>query len=145
MLFSFLFVELGVRNSLQTTISWLLKEQMSMRSWEGVKRFCFSRQCRQRSKGYEYQKLSGFTMASRQCALSVHSWIDAGCVRGFVGCNVSLHMLHRFFFWGILHNFETNMKFSLIPATTLILFYLFTCTCVAEEEHYITKLFQFPL
>ena len=97
MLFSFLFVELGVRNSLQTTISWLLKEQMSMRSSEGVKRFCFSRQCRQRSKGYEYQKLSGFTMASRQCTLSAHSWIDAGCVRGFVGRNVSLHMLHRFF------------------------------------------------
>ena len=100
MLFSFLFVELGVRNSLQTTISWLLKEQMSMRSSEGVKRFCFSRQCRQRSKGYEYQKLSSFTMASRQCTLSVHSWIDAGCVRGFVGRNVSLHMLHRFFFEG---------------------------------------------
>ena len=99
MLFSFLFVELGVRNSLQTTISWLLKEQMSMRSSEGVKRFCFSRQCRQRSKGYEYRKLSGFTMASRQCTLSVHSCIDAGCVRGFVGCNVSLHMLHQLFLY----------------------------------------------
>ena len=75
------------------------------------------------------------------CAFLDRCWLRPGvCWMQRIPAHAS-----SFFFWGILHNLETNMKFSLIPATTLILFYLFTCTCVAEEEHYITKLFQFPL